>query len=153
MDIDKIMAVPGMSGLFRTISKTKNGFVVESLADQKRSVVNASQRISLLKEITVYKADGNISLLEIFRIIREKNGDSLPVNPKSEPSELKKYFKTIVPDYDEERVYASDIKKIISWYGLLKDYSFEEAKPEESNTDLTTESDATELPDKSQPEK
>ena len=119
MSLKGIIAVGGMSGLYKVISQTKTGFIVESLNDQKKTVIQSTQKVSTLEDISIYTASGEKPLKDVLILMKEK--ESIPVNPKSEPAELKKYFKTIVPDFDEERVYASDIKKIISWYQLLKE--------------------------------
>jgi hypothetical protein len=128
MSLEKIMSVSGLPGLFRLVAQNKSGFVVESIAGQKRTVVNARQRVSMLKDITVYTRTGDKPLREILLALREKHGAQLPVNPKSDPAELKKFFESVVPDYDPERVYLSDIKKIVGWYALLDGFSFEEEK-------------------------
>jgi dTDP-4-dehydrorhamnose reductase len=119
MSLKGIIAVGGMSGLYKVISQTKTGFIVESLNDQKKTIIQSTQKVSTLEDISIYTASGEKPLKDVLILMKEK--ENIPVNPKSEPAELKKYFKTIVPDFDEERVYASDIKKIISWYQLLKE--------------------------------
>ena len=152
------MSVSGKPGLFRLITQAKAGFVVESITDKKRTMVDAQQRVSMLKDITIYTKGDDKPLRQVLKTMREKDGTSLPVNPKSEATELKNYFKTVVPDYDEERVYLSDIKKIIGWYGLLDGFSFdEEATKKESEenastaaspSDATPEQAATDSPDR-----
>jgi uncharacterized protein DUF6852/uncharacterized protein DUF5606 len=119
MSLKKIISVGGMSGLYKVITQTKTGFVIESLNDQKRTIVQSTQKISTLEDISIYTVSGEKPLKDVLLLMKEK--ENIPVHPKSEPGELKKFFKTIVPDYDEERVYVSDIKKIILWYGLLKE--------------------------------
>ena len=119
MSLKKIISVGGMSGLYKVITQTKTGFVVESLNDQKRTVVQSTQKISPLEDISIYTVSGEKPLKEVLLLMKEK--ENIPVGPKSKPEELKNFFKTVVPDFDEERVYVSDIKKIISWYELLKE--------------------------------
>lgn len=133
------MSISGMSGLFKVVAQTKSGFIVESLIDKKRTAVQSTQKISMLDDISVFTADGEKPLKEVLLSIKEKDKDKLPVNPKSEPAELKSYFKTVIPDYDEERVYASDIKKIISWYGLVKDIVTKEEEPKEQEAAIGEE--------------
>lgn len=125
------MSISGLGGLFKVIAQTKTGFIVESLTDKKKSIVHSSQKVSMLDDISVYTTSDDKPLKEVLWTMKEAAGDSLPVSSKSEPMELKKYFKTVVPDFDEERVYASDIKKIVSWYGLLKDILTKEDEPKE----------------------
>jgi hypothetical protein len=100
----------------------------------------------MLNDISIYTTKEDMPLNEVLLKIKEASGDNLPVNSKSEPKELKNYFKTILPDYDEERVYASDIKKIVSWYPLVKDIlTKEEELPEKaSEGEISTEETSTE---------
>jgi hypothetical protein len=125
MSLKGIIAVGGMSGLYKIISQTKSGFVVESLIDQKKTIVQSTQKISTLEDITIYTTSGDKPLKDILLSMKEK--ENIP-NPKSEPAELKKYFKTILPDFDQERVYPSDIKKVILWFQLLKEIIGQEEK-------------------------
>jgi hypothetical protein len=131
MSLKGIMSVSGQSGLYKVVSQTKSGFIVESMTDHKKTVVQSTQKISMLNDISIYTTKEDMPLNEVLLKIKEASGDNLPVNSKSEPKELKNYFKTILPDYDEERVYASDIKKIVSWYPLVKDILTKEEEPTE----------------------
>lgn len=139
MSLKGIMAVSGMSGLYKVVAQTKSGFIVESMADKKKSIVQSTQKISMLDDISVYTTDEDKPLNEVLWAMKEKSGDLLPVNSKSEPTELREYFKTIVPDFDSERVYASDIKKIISWYSLLKDIVTKEEGEKEKTEEPVVE--------------
>jgi hypothetical protein len=133
MQLKDIISVPGMSGLFKVIANNKNGFIVESLTDGKRTLVNANQRIMTLVDISVYTTEGEIPLRDVFRKISEGSKNKLEVDPKGDPEKLKTYFRKLVPEFDEERVYASDIKKMLTWFDVLKDkidFSKEE-EPEE----------------------
>lgn len=134
MSLKGIMSISGLGGLFKVIAQTKTGFIVESLTDKKKSIVHSSQKVSMLDDISVYTTSDDKPLKEVLWTMKETAGESLPVSSKSEPTELKKYFKTVVPDFDEGRVYASDIKKIVSWYGLLKDILTKEEEPKEAET-------------------
>jgi len=86
----------------------------------------------MLKDITVYTTGEDMPLRDILKAIRDKHEADLPVNAKSEPDELKRFFKSVVPDFDEERVYVSDIRKIVSWSGLLKDMPLDEPVGEDT---------------------
>lgn len=121
MKLKEILTVPGMSGLFKMIATTKTGFIVESLTDGKRMPVSSTQRVSGLGDIFIYRNDEEMPLADVFLKIKETDGDKLTVNPKGTDDELKKYFKKIVPDFDEGKVHASHIKKMLSWYEILKD--------------------------------
>lgn len=113
-----ILSIAGQSGLYRMVSQAKNGIIVESLTDGKRMPAYATSRISALEDISIYTEEGDIHLTEVFISIFEKNAW---VNPKTDSNALKAAFKVVVPDYDAQRVYASDIKKVFAWYKLLND--------------------------------
>jgi hypothetical protein len=120
MELKEIISVPGMSGLFRIVASNKNGFIVESLTDAKRTMISNSQRIMTLTDISVYTREGETPLREIFRRLLEKDKDA-KLDPKADADQMRDFFKLAVPDYDEEKVYASDIKKILLWFTALKD--------------------------------
>jgi hypothetical protein len=122
MSFDKIISIPGLPGLFRMVAQMRNGgFVVESLADGRRQPVSSMQRIIMLKDIAVYTVEEDIPLYDVFKRMKEKEDLALSVAPKAEPDELKNTLKQIVPEFDEERVHASDIRKIFVWYRQVKD--------------------------------
>ena len=120
MELKEIISVPGMSGLFRIVASSKNGFIVESLNDGKRTIVNNNQRIMTLTDISVYTKDGEVPLRDVFKKLSESSKDA-PIDLKGDQNKLRDLFKNAVPDYDEERVYASDIKKMMTWFEMLKD--------------------------------
>lgn len=128
MGLKGIMSIAGMSGLYKLVSQTKSGFVIESLTDKKRTVVNSNQRISMLEDISVYTTKDDMPLKEIYKAIKEKYDGDLPVNPKSGHNELKNFLKSVLPDFDQERVYPSDIKKMVVWYPFVKDILAEETE-------------------------
>lgn len=114
-----ILAISGKPGLFKMITNAKNSIIVESLIDGKRTPAYASSKISSLEDISIFTIDGDTKLADVFVNIFEK---SLDVNPKKASSkELKDAFGEALPDYDDERVYVSDIKKVFAWYNLLKE--------------------------------
>jgi hypothetical protein len=119
MKLKEILTVPGMSGLYKMIATTKTGFIVESLNDGKRMPISSTQRVSALGDIFIYRSDEEMPLADVFKKIKETDGEKLSVNPKGSEEDLKKYFKTIVPDFDESRVHASHIKKMLTWYDIL----------------------------------
>lgn len=135
MNIEKIISVAGKPGLYRMISQARNGVVIESLTDGKRIVASASERISRLSEIFMFTSSEDKPLPEILKIVKEKFGNKLPVNPKSDNNALTDFFTEVLPDYDRERVYPSDIKKLVSWYLILKDL------PEEINEKTAPENE------------
>jgi len=101
------------------VSQAKNSIIVESLVDGKRMPAYATSRISALEDISVFTDEGDKKLEDIFRLIYEKEAGRQAIDHKSSAGELKAYFEEVVPDYDRDRVYVSDIKKILSWYNLL----------------------------------
>lgn len=139
MNLKEIVSIAGKSGLFKIISQTKNGVIVESLVDGKRFPAFVHDRMSSLEEISVFTTGDDRPLKEIFIAIREKENRGKAIDSKSDNNTLKKYFAEVVPDFDQERVYVSDIKKIIAWYNQLQqhdllDFSEEADKQLEENT-------------------
>ncbi len=119
MELKDLMSISGYPGLYRFISQGRNAIIVESLEDGKRMSAYSTSRISSLEEISVYTEKGEISLAEVFRRMHGYNEGKEAPGHKSPPEELKGYFEKVMPEYDRERVYVSDIKKIISWYNIL----------------------------------
>jgi hypothetical protein len=138
MDLKEIMSVSGQSGLFRFISQGRNGIIVESFSDKKRSFINASSKVSSLEDIAIFTSEEEVPLKQVFKSIFEhENGGPAP-DPKSSPEELKAFLEKILPTYDHERVYVSDIKKLLTWYNTLLSLnmlSFDEEAPVEKPAD------------------
>ncbi|MEX0359875.1 MAG: DUF5606 domain-containing protein [Allomuricauda sp.] len=135
MELKKFLSIAGKPGLYKLLTQTRTGFVGESLLDGKRVTVGMRNNVSVLSEIAIYTLQEEVPLREVFSKIKEKeNGQKTSVSHKAEKIALEEYFFEILPNYDEDRVYASDIKKIIQWYNLLLDNKitdFTEAKEEE----------------------
>lgn len=133
MEFDKLISVSGYGSLYKIISKTNFGLIAESLEDGKRMPVYQSYNVSTLTDISIYTNEGDVSLKEVFLKIYEKEeGKECAANAKD--AEIKKYFETIVEDYDKEKVYTSDIKKLLKWYNQLVKSNLldpEELKPKE----------------------
>ncbi|MBS4014046.1 MAG: DUF5606 domain-containing protein [Bacteroidetes bacterium] len=133
MDLSNILAIAGKSGLFKVMSQTKNGVIVESLEDGKKIPVFANSRSSALEDISVFTVSEDLPLKEVFKKIFEKANGGKAVDSKADKNEMLKFFEEVLPEFDKERVYVSDIKKILSWYNLLLEKNlmvFEEEKPE-----------------------
>ena len=134
-----ILAISGHPGLFRMITESKNSIIVESLDTGKRMPAYSTSKISALEDIAIYTETEDVPLKDVFKAIHEKEDDGAAISHKSSAKELKSYFEEVLPDYDKDRVYVSDIKKVIQWYNILHeknmlDFSEEEendAKPEE----------------------
>lgn len=121
MGLKGIIAVSGMPGLYKVLAQNKSGFIVESLADKKRQPVSATQRISMLDDITVYMQEDDITLKDVFlKMMSFAEKGKLP-DPKGDDKKLRSVFGEIVPGFDSERVYTSDIRKMFAWYHLVKD--------------------------------
>ena len=123
MKLDKIIAIGGKPGLFKLLTQTKSGFVAESLTDGKRLTVNLRNQVSVLSEISVFTLEEEKPLPEVFQLLLQKeNGSTSSISHKADKLALEEYFFEILPNYDEDRVYPSDIKKIIRWYNILVDH-------------------------------
>ena len=120
MTLDKILAIAGKPGLFALKIQTRTGFVAESLIDGKKITVGLKSNVSLLSEISVYTNTEEKPLTEIMRAIAIKEDNGPAISHKEDNSKLVAYFLEVLPDYDQERVYPSDIKKIINWYNMLQ---------------------------------
>ena len=118
--LNEILSISGKPGLFKLISKGKNIFIAESLTDQKRIPVYSRDKVVSLGDITMYSNDSDVRLAQILKNIKEKeNGGPISFSPSISPDELRTYFSEVFPDFDRERVYPSDIKKVMNWYNLL----------------------------------
>ncbi|RIJ50561.1 hypothetical protein D1614_01085 [Maribellus luteus] len=116
-----ILSVSGHSGLFKLVAESKNNIIVESLDSGKRMPVYSTAKVSTLEDIAIYTNEGDVPLKDIFKTISDKEDGGAAISEKASGSELKKYFETILPDYDKDRVYVSDIKKVILWYNTLQE--------------------------------
>ena len=142
MNVEKILAIAGKPGLFELKIQTRSGFLAESLLDGKKITVGLRSNVSLLSEISMYTYSAEKPLVEIMRAIALKeNEGTTAVSHKDDNAKLIAYFKEILPDYDEDRVYASDIKKLLNWYNILqakgivsKEEPKEEVKVENAET-------------------
>lgn len=122
MELKEIASVSGKGGLFKVVKPGKAGVILESLDEAKaKLVVGGTQRMSLLSEISIYTTtkEGTASLLDVLKTIKSKLGDELGVTPESDPAKLKSFLTSVLPEYDEARVYVSDIKKLVKWYSIL----------------------------------
>ncbi len=135
MSLDKILSISGKPGLHKLVTQTRTGFVAESLIDGKRSTVNMRTNVSVLSEIAIYTLEEEIPLREVFSKIQTKeNGGKTSVAHKDDKLKLEEYFFEVLPNYDEDRVYVSDIKKVVQWYNLLHEHGITDfTAPEESS--------------------
>ena len=116
----KILSVSGKSGLFKMVSQGKNMLIAESLIDRKRIPVYPRDKVISLGDISIYTDEEEVPLSRILNKIKEKESDKpIDFNPSIQPDELRNYFAEILPNFDRDKVYPSDIKKIMNWYNLL----------------------------------
>lgn len=141
MILKGILSISGKPGLFKLISQTKGGLIVESLDDKKRMPVYSAHQISALEEISIYSYNGEIALLDIFKKMFELLEGGSAMSAKSSKNEMMDFFERILPDYDVDKVYHSDVKKMFQWYNNLLQHNlliFDEAT-EVENTDSKSE--------------
>tara|TARA_B100001540_G_scaffold315217_1_gene341938 strand:+ start:1632 stop:2039 length:408 start_codon:yes stop_codon:yes gene_type:complete len=120
MNLEKIINVAGWPGLYKIISQAKNLIIVESIENKKKSPLNSRNQANMLEEIGIYTYEDTKPLSEIFEKIAKKENYNSTINHKSDNKKLTEYFRTILNDYDEDRVYISDIKKVFQWYNILQ---------------------------------
>ena len=120
MALDNILAISKKPGLYKLINSSRGGYIVESFLDQKRTFVKVDKSLSLLSDISIYTLDGEMPLAEVFDKIYEKeNGMETSISPNASKDDLEEYLFSVLPNFDEDRVYPSDIKKLLRWYNLL----------------------------------
>lgn len=132
MDLKEIASISGKGGLFKIVKPTRTGVIVESLDDKSaRMVATANHRISVLKEISIYTndAEGSAPLEDVLHTIYKEFGDDPGIDSSSSSEELKAFLQHVLPEYDRERVYVSDIKKLVGWYKILLQYAPEALQP------------------------
>ena len=134
MSLEKIISVAGKPGLFQILTQTRTGVLAQSLIDGKKITVSARENVSLLSEIAIYTLTEEMPLGQVFQKILDHLSGAAALSHKSSKDELEAFFFEVLPEYDEDRVYASDIKKVVQWYNLLVDKGltdFSSAQPQE----------------------
>lgn len=119
MDLKDILAISGYGGLFKFISQGRNGIIVESFANKKRTFISAAVKVSSLSEIAIFTDTEEVSLSDVFKNIHKKENGGKTIDPKSSNDDLKNFMAEVLPSYDRERVYVSDIRKLVTWYDIL----------------------------------
>ena len=122
IDLRQVAAISGQSGLYQIVKPTRTGVIVQSLEEKPKTMVaQARHRMSILDEISIYTTDeeGTVPLAEVFERIHEKYGDKLPLSEKPSNDEYKQFMSDVLPNYDDERVYTSDMKKLANWYLIV----------------------------------
>jgi len=126
MTLAEIATISGKGGLFKVVAPTKSGVVLESLDDAKTKLVaTASHRLSLLNEISIYTTtkEGTVPLEDVLKKINKEFGADIGIDADADGTELKAFLKSVLPEFDENRVYVSDIKKLVKWYGQILKYA------------------------------
>ncbi len=141
MNLKSIIAIAGKPGLFKVIAQGNQSIIVESLLDKKRMAAHASNKISALEDISMYTEEEDVLLSVVYKNIYEKENGGACISHKASETELRSYFAEVLPNYDRERVYLSDIKKLFNWYNMLhaagllivsEDEAVEDVKVEEA---------------------
>lgn len=145
MNLEKVLAISGQPGLYALKLQTRTGFVAESLIDGKKITVGLRSNVSLLSEISIYTHSSEKPLAEVMRAIAEKENNGPAISHKEDTAKLIAYFAEVLPDYDEDRVYASDIKKVLNWYNMLQAKGL---VSKEAPTEKKSATEATEVDDK-----
>jgi hypothetical protein len=143
MDLSKILSISGKGGLFKVVSQAKSAVIVESLLDGKRFPAFGHEKISSLEEISVFTTGEDKPLKDIFKAIFEKLEGKPAIDAKSDNKALRQFFLEMIPDFDQERVYTSDIKKMVAWYNLLLQHNLidlNEPEEEKKEGDAAAES-------------
>lgn len=131
MDLSGVISISGKPGLYKVIAQGKNNIIVESLTDKKRVPAYSSDRISAIDDISIYTLDGDTPLTDVFASIYKKQEGKQGPSHKDDINTLYSYFSEVLPDFDQERVYPSDIKKLFQWYNILLKAGCLEAVEEE----------------------
>jgi len=136
MEFNKIISVSGKPGLFQVISQSKNAVIAESLVEKKRLAINTKQNVSLLENIAIYTYEEDMPLLDVFTAIHNKTEGKEALSNKESSKNLTAFFTEVIPNYDDERVYASNIKKVIQWYNILTKAGMDFSKAEKSTEEV-----------------
>lgn len=139
MEFSKIIAVSGKPGLFHVVSQSKNAVIAESLIEKKRIAINTTQNVSLLENISIYTYDEDMPLLEVFVAMHEKTAGKEALSHKDNSKNLTAFFLEVIPNYDDEKVYVSNIKKVIQWFNLLIKIGMDFSKIEKTSEKNTEE--------------
>lgn len=131
MDLSLIFTIPGKPGLFKLVSQGKNSAVVEALADGKRMPMFNLNQVSSLAEIAIYTYQKEVALTDVFRAIYKKENGGQALSHKADAADLKKWFGEVLPEYDRERVYDSNIRKVVQWYNILQENGLVDLEPSE----------------------
>ena len=139
----EILSISGYSGLFKLVSSTKNGIIVEDIETKKRMPAYSTSKVSSLHDIAIFKEDGEeVSLIEVLKSIGKKEKNKAAIDPKTADNEkLKAYFAEVLPNYDRDRVYVSHIKKVLAWYNQLQRCNMLDVLDEKDDAEQSAEAE------------
>ena len=148
MQLEKIISISGKPGLYKLISQLKSGFIVEDVLTKKKASISNSSQVSLLDNIAMFTFDKEVPLFEVFENVAKNNDFKETISHKSTDAELRAFILQSLPDYDTERVYVSDIKKLAQWYNILNKAGYitpeSFVKAEETTEETSEKTEATE---------
>ena len=148
MQLEKIISISGKPGLYKLISQLKSGFIVEDVLTKKKASISNSSQVSLLDNIAMFTFDKEVPLFEVFENVAKNNDYKATISHKSTDAELRAFMLESLPDYDTERVYVSDIKKLAQWYNILNKAGYitpeSFVKAEETTEETSEKTEATE---------
>lgn len=144
IEIKDVVALTGSPGLFQIVKADDRAIVIESMDDRKkRQLIRGNMMVSKLVDVSIYTEEESEPLVQILQAVKEKYGEELPVTKKSSKNELMDFLGSVLPDYDSERVYPSNVKKLISWYKILLAYDVSlELEEDEEGADAGAENEA-----------
>ena len=153
MKLKDILAISGKPGLYKFVSQGRNGIIVEGFADKKRMIVHSTTKVSALEDIAIYTEVEEVPLKDILKKLYEKEEGKKTIDSKSPIDQLKALFEEVLPDYDRDRVYTSDIKKVVSWYNIMIEHDLiDPNEPEDEENKDKDEVSETVKDDKKAPE-
>jgi hypothetical protein len=138
MEFSEIASISGKGGLYKILKPGRSSVALEALDSSKTKIVaGATSRVSVLSEISIYTTtkEGTVPLADVLRKINEQFGSDIGIDPESDPRELRAFLKSVLPEFDEQRVYISDIKKLMKWYDILLRQAPEVLKMSEKSVD------------------
>lgn len=152
MDISSVIAIGGMPGLYKVVGQTRNGVIVESLIDKKRlPAFNSNNKISALTDISIYTSGEDMPLKDVLQKVYDHEKGGKCIDPKANDEKaLREYMKTVLPEYDEERVHISDLRKLFNWYNLLHGSGLLEAEEKKEDGEKKVADEKTKVPAKNE---
>lgn len=153
MDLTGIISISGKPGLYKVVARSKNNIIVESLIDNKRIPAYSTDRISALDDISIYTYEEDTPLREVYATIAEKEDCKAILSHKESNQKLSDYLLEVLPDYDEDKVYPSDIKKLVQWYNILQKAGYITLDKEEEEVEVEEVEEVVEKKEKKAPAK